>query len=41
MTAALTAFANAYAHGAEPEMLVADLLDLIHLASMRRRGTIG
>ena len=33
--AALTAFANAYARGAEPDMLVADLLDLIHLASMQ------
>jgi DNA polymerase-3 subunit gamma/tau len=36
--AALTAFANAYARGAEPDMLVADLLDLIHLASMRAAG---
>ena len=35
---ALTAFANAYARGAEPEMLVADLLDLIHLASMHAAG---
>ena len=38
VTAALTAFANAYAHGAEPEMLIADLLDLIHLASMHAAG---
>ena len=37
-TTALTAFANAYARGAEPEMLVADLLDLIHLASMHAAG---
>ena len=36
--AALTAFANAYARGAEPAMLVADLLDLIHLASMHAAG---
>ena len=36
--AALTAFANAYARGAEPDMLVADLLDLIHLASMQAAG---
>jgi DNA polymerase-3 subunit gamma/tau len=36
--AALTAFANAYAHGAEPDMLVADLLDLIHLACMQAAG---
>ncbi len=37
-TTALTAFANAYARGAEPEMLVADLLDMIHLASMHAAG---
>ena len=37
-TTALTAFANAYTRGAEPEMLVADLLDLIHLASMHAAG---
>jgi len=37
-TAALTVFADAYARGAEPEMLVADLLDLIHLASMHAAG---
>ena len=37
-TAALTAFANVYARGAEPEMLVADLLDLVHLASMHAAG---
>ena len=37
-TTALTAFANAYARGAEPEMLVTDLLDLIHLASMHAAG---
>ena len=36
--AALTTFANAYARGAEPDMLVADLLDLIHLASMQAAG---
>jgi DNA polymerase-3 subunit gamma/tau len=36
--AALTAFANAYARGAEPNMLVADLLNLIHLASMQAAG---
>ncbi|MEC8109009.1 MAG: DNA polymerase III subunit gamma/tau [Pseudomonadota bacterium] len=37
-TTALTAFTNAYARGAEPTMLVADLLDLIHLASMHAAG---
>ena len=37
-TTALLAFANAYARGAEPELLVADLLDLIHLASMYAAG---
>ena len=37
-TTALTAFAKAYARGAEPEMLVADFLDLIHLASMHAAG---
>ena len=37
-TTALMAFADAYARGAEPEMLVADLLDLIHLASMHAVG---
>ena len=37
-TDALTMFAHAYARGAEPEMLVSDLLDLIHLASMHAAG---
>ena len=37
-TEALTMFAYAYARGAEPEMLVSDLLDLIHLASMLAAG---
>ena len=37
-TTALTAFAKVYARGSEPEMLVADLLDLIHLASMHAAG---
>jgi len=37
-TTALTAFANAYARGAEPDMLVADVLDLVHLASMQAAG---
>ena len=36
--AALAAFAAAYGRGAEPEMLVTDLLDLIHLASMQAAG---
>jgi len=35
---ALAAFNIAYSRGAEPEMLVADLLDLIHLASMQAAG---
>ena len=35
---ALAAFATAYSRGAEPEMLVGDLLDLIHLASMQAAG---
>ena len=35
---ALTMFAHAYAHGAEPEMLVSDLLDLVHIASMHASG---
>ena len=35
---ALTTFAHAYAHGAEPEMLVSDLLDLVHIASMHAAG---
>ena len=35
---ALTAFTNAYSLGSSPEMLVADLLDLIHLASMHAAG---
>ena len=35
---ALTMFAHAYAHGAEPEMLVSDLLDLVHIASMHAAG---
>ncbi|MBL6775261.1 MAG: DNA polymerase III subunit gamma/tau [Candidatus Puniceispirillum sp.] len=37
-TTALAAFAAAYSRGAEPEMLVSDLLDLIHLASMQAAG---
>ena len=35
---ALAAFNIAYSRGAEPEMLVIDLLDLIHLASMQAAG---
>ncbi|MDB9891005.1 DNA polymerase III subunit gamma/tau [Alphaproteobacteria bacterium] len=35
---ALDAFNIAYSLGAEPEMLVTDLLDLIHLASMQAAG---
>jgi DNA polymerase-3 subunit gamma/tau len=35
---ALVAFNIAYSRGAEPEMLVTDLLDLIHLASMQAAG---
>ena len=35
---ALQMFSHAYARGAEPEMLVSDLLDLIHLASMHAAG---
>jgi DNA polymerase-3 subunit gamma/tau len=35
---ALTMFAHAYEHGAEPEMLVSDLLDLVHIASMHAAG---
>ena len=35
---ALAAFNIAYSRGAEPEMLVTDLLDLIHLASMQAAG---
>ena len=35
---ALAAFSIAYSRGAEPEMLVTDLLDLIHLASMQAAG---
>jgi DNA polymerase-3 subunit gamma/tau len=35
---ALAAFDIAYSRGAEPEMLVTDLLDLIHLASMQAAG---
>lgn len=35
---ALRAFANAHARGAEPDMLVSDLLDMIHLASMQAAG---
>ena len=31
-------FAHAYARGAEPEMLVSDLLDLVHIASMHAAG---
>ena len=37
-SAALKAFTNAYSLGSSPEMLVADLLDLIHLASMHAAG---
>ena len=37
-TTALTAFAAAFSRGAEPEMLVTDLLDLVHQASMRAAG---
>jgi DNA polymerase-3 subunit gamma/tau len=36
--AALAAFETAYTRGGEPEMLVSDLLDLIHLASMQAAG---
>jgi DNA polymerase-3 subunit gamma/tau len=35
---ALAAFNTAYSRGAEPEMLVTDLLDIIHLASMQAAG---
>ena len=35
---ALATFETAYNRGAEPEMLVADLLDLVHLASMQAAG---
>ncbi len=35
---ALTAFETAYSRGSEPEALVTDLLDLIHLASMYAAG---
>ena len=35
---ALAAFETAYNRGAEPEMVIADLLDLIHLASMQAAG---
>ena len=37
-SSALAAFHAAYSRGAEPEMLVTDLLDLIHLASMLAAG---
>jgi DNA polymerase-3 subunit gamma/tau len=37
-TTALTAFAAAFSRGAEPEMLVTDMLDLVHQASMRAAG---
>ena len=37
-TTALAAFANAHARATEPQMLVADLLDLTHLASMHAAG---
>ena len=37
-TDALKMFAHAYARGSEPEMLVSDLLDVIHLASMHAAG---
>ena len=36
---ALTTFETAYSRGSEPEALVTDLLDLIHLASMRAAGS--
>ena len=35
---ALATFENAYSRGSEPEALVADLLDLVHLASMQAAG---
>jgi DNA polymerase-3 subunit gamma/tau len=35
---ALAMFAHAYSRSADPEMLVSDLLDLIHLASMHAAG---
>ncbi len=35
---ALTTFETAYSRGSEPEALVTDLLDLVHLASMRAAG---
>lgn len=38
-TLALAAFTEAYSHGTEPEMLVADLLDLIHIACMHAAGS--
>lgn len=34
----LSAFATAYANGGEPEMIMADLLDLVHQASMQAAG---
>jgi len=34
----LAAFNTAYANGAEPEMVMADLLDLVHQASMKAAG---
>ena len=37
-TTALAAFADAYARATEPQMMVADLLDLTHLASMHAAG---
>ena len=36
--ASLAAFASAYATGAEAEMVIADLLDLVHQASMKASG---
>ena len=36
--AALAAFKTAYSRGGEPEMLVTDLLELVHLASMQSAG---
>lgn len=37
-TQSLSAFATAYANGGEPEMIMADLLDLVHQASMQAAG---
>ncbi|MEK9848991.1 MAG: DNA polymerase III subunit gamma/tau [Candidatus Puniceispirillum sp.] len=35
---ALSAFAAAYSRGAEPEMVITDLLDLVHQASLKAAG---